>query len=166
MSVPPVIETLPPAGAIPVAPRGLSPGRRAWQRFRSNRLGYVSLVIFVVLFGLSLIAEVLSNDNPLLVRYEGRWYVPVVQALPETVLAATFRRRPIFLIPIYAKISPSRAISRSIRRIIITTRRSIISPKIRIPRGRTPKICSAPTTRAATCWRASYTGFASRSCSR
>ena len=102
MSVPPVITTLPPAGAMPepaVAPRGLSPGRRAWQRFRSNRLGYVSLVIFVVLFGLSLIAEVLSNDNPLLVRYEGRWYVPVVQALPETVFGGDFPTPTDFLDP-------------------------------------------------------------------
>ena len=46
-------------------PRHESPARRAWRRFRTNRLGYTSLVIFLVLFGLSLLAEVLSNDRPL-----------------------------------------------------------------------------------------------------
>ena len=44
-----------------------SPGRRAWRRFRSNRLGYVSLVLFAILFGMSLAAELLSNDRPLAV---------------------------------------------------------------------------------------------------
>jgi microcin C transport system permease protein len=67
-----------------------SPGRRAWRRFRANRLGYVSLVVFTILFGLSLLAEVLSNDRPLFARYEGRWYFPVVQTLPETTFGGDF----------------------------------------------------------------------------
>ena len=80
-------------GAEPVPPKGASqqsPARRAWRRFRSNRLGYVSLVLFLVLFGLSLIAEVLSNDKPLAVRYEGRWYFPIVQTIPETTFGGDF----------------------------------------------------------------------------
>ena len=48
-----------------------SPGRRAWLRFKRNRLGYWSLLIFACLVGLSLMAELISNDRPLLVRYEG-----------------------------------------------------------------------------------------------
>jgi microcin C transport system permease protein len=67
-----------------------SPARRAWQRFRANRLGYTSLVIFAVLFCVSLIAEVLSNDRPLVARYEGRWYFPVLQTLPETTFGGDF----------------------------------------------------------------------------
>ena len=67
-----------------------SPARRAWRRFRTNRLGYTSLVLFSVLFGLSLLAEVLSNDRPLVVRYEGEWYFPVVQTLPETTFGGDF----------------------------------------------------------------------------
>ena len=55
-----------------------------------NRLGYVSLALFLVLFGLSLMAEVLSNDKPLIVRYEGQWYVPLVQTLPETTFGGDF----------------------------------------------------------------------------
>jgi len=58
-----------------------SPARRAWRRFRANRLGYWSLVMMGVLFGLSLLAEVLSNDKPLLAKYEGRWYFPVLETL-------------------------------------------------------------------------------------
>jgi len=67
-----------------------SPAARAWRRFRSNRLGYVSLVIFTVLFGLSLLAEVLSNDKPLVARYDGHWYFPVMQTLPETTFGGDF----------------------------------------------------------------------------
>ena len=55
-----------------------SPARRAWRRFRSNRLGHVSLLVFAVLFGVSLIAELLSNDKPLVARYNGHWYFPVI----------------------------------------------------------------------------------------
>lgn len=66
------------------------PWRRAWRRFRSNRLGYRSLQIFLALFVLSLCAELLSNDKPLLVRYQGHWYFPVVQTLPEVVFGGDF----------------------------------------------------------------------------
>ncbi len=85
-----ITVTLPPSSAAPAPPRGQSPGRRAWRRFRSNRLGYVSLVVFLVLFGLSLVAEVISNDKPLLVRYKGEWYLPIVQTLPETTFDGDF----------------------------------------------------------------------------
>ena len=57
--------------AAPAAPKSLSPSRRAWLRFKRNRLGYWSLVIFVVLVAVSLCAELVSNDRPLVVRYEG-----------------------------------------------------------------------------------------------
>jgi len=74
----------------PSATLHASPSRRAWRRFRSNRLGYTSLLIFVVLFGISLIAEVLSNDRPLVARYNGEWYFPVIQTLPETTFGGDF----------------------------------------------------------------------------
>ncbi len=80
-------ETAARARAIP---RPASPGRRAWQRFRSNRLGYLSLIVFAALFGLSLCAELLSNDKPLVARYNGQWYFPVVQTLPETTFGGDF----------------------------------------------------------------------------
>ena len=87
--------------SLPVAtPLHASPGKRAWRRFRANRLGYTSLVIFAVLFGLSLLAEVLSNDKPLVVRYEGKWYFPVIETLPETTFGGDFATPADYLDPL------------------------------------------------------------------
>jgi microcin C transport system permease protein len=77
-----------------------SPARRAWRRFRSNRLGYLSMMLFAVLFGISLLAEVLSNDKPLLVRYNGHWYFPLVQTLPETTFGGDFPTPTDYLDPL------------------------------------------------------------------
>ena len=67
-----------------------SPSRRAWQRFRQHRLGYWSLIVFSAMVLLSLCAELVSNDKPLIARYEGRWYVPIVENVPETVFGGDF----------------------------------------------------------------------------
>ncbi|MBA4204868.1 MAG: glutathione ABC transporter permease GsiD [Polymorphum sp.] len=84
------------------APRGrfsLSPiNRRRLANFRANRRGYWSLWIFLVLFGLSLIAEVLVNDKPVLVSYKGELLAPVLVDYPEEkfggFLAVTDYRDP------------------------------------------------------------------------
>jgi len=68
----------------------LSPGARAWRRFRTNRRGYYSLWVFVILFVLSLAAEVLSNHRPIMVQYQGQWYFPIVKAYPETAFGGDF----------------------------------------------------------------------------
>lgn len=57
--------------------------QRRWQNFKKNRRGYWSLWIFAVLFGLSLFAELLANDRPLLVSYKGEMLFPVVVDYPE-----------------------------------------------------------------------------------
>ena len=77
----------------------LSPSRRAWLRFKRNRLGYVSLIAFCVLVVASLFAEVLSNDRPLLVRYEGQFYTPLVHDYPETVFGGDFETPTDYLDP-------------------------------------------------------------------
>ena len=82
-----------------MAAASMSPGRRAWQRFKRNRLGYWSLVIFCVLVVASLFAEVLSNDRPLVVRYEGKTYFPMVQDLPETTFGGDFEADTDYLDP-------------------------------------------------------------------
>ena len=79
-----------PAAQAPSTPVSQSPSRRAWLRFRRNRLGYWSLVAFCTLVVLSLLAEVLSNDKPLLVRYQGTSYFPMVQDYPETTFGGDF----------------------------------------------------------------------------
>lgn len=67
-----------------------SPAQRAWYRFRSNKRGYYSLWIFGVLFILSLFAEVLSNDKPLIVQFNGSYYFPVVKPYAETTFGGDF----------------------------------------------------------------------------
>ena len=64
--------------------------RRRLRNFRANRRGYWSLWLFLVLFVLSLGAEVIANDRPLLVRYDGRFYGPVLTAYPETAFGGVF----------------------------------------------------------------------------
>lgn len=76
-----------------------SPARRAWQRFRRNRLGYWSLVAFVTLVALSLMAEVLSNDKPLIARYEGALYFPLLKSYPETTFGGDFVTETDYLDP-------------------------------------------------------------------
>ncbi|MFM7343203.1 MAG: ABC transporter permease subunit, partial [Betaproteobacteria bacterium] len=68
----------------------VSPARRAWLRFRRNRLGFWSLLLFSLLVLLSLAAELVSNDKPLLVRYEGQFYAPIFKTYPEKVFGGDF----------------------------------------------------------------------------
>ncbi|MBI3515187.1 MAG: ABC transporter permease, partial [Proteobacteria bacterium] len=64
--------------------------RRRLRNFRANQRGFWSLWIFLVLFGLSLFAELIANDKPLLVRYEGRFYAPVLVTYSETTFGGEF----------------------------------------------------------------------------
>ncbi len=68
----------------------ITPTQRRWQRFKANRRGYYSLWIFTVLFVLSLFAEVISNDKPLVVYYEGHYYFPLLKSYPETTFGGDF----------------------------------------------------------------------------
>ena len=77
----------------------LSPSKRAWRRFKRNRLGYWSLVLFCLLVVGSLFAEVLSNDRPLVVRYEGTTYFPMVKDYAETVFGGDFDTTTDYLDP-------------------------------------------------------------------
>ena len=80
-----------------------SPTRRAWQRFRRNRAGYWSLVLFCVLVSVCLLAELVSNDKPLLVRYQGHIYVPMFKDYPETVFGGDFATPTDYLDPFIRK---------------------------------------------------------------
>ncbi len=65
-------------------------GRRRWASFRSNRRAWWSLWIFAALFVSALGAELLANDKPLLVRFDGAFYVPVAVVYPETAFGGFF----------------------------------------------------------------------------
>ena len=66
------------------------PTRRRLAAFRAHRRGLWSLRIFLVLFGLSLFAEFIANDRPLLIRFEGHWYFPVVRNYSEDAFGVEF----------------------------------------------------------------------------
>ena len=59
--------------------------RRRLMNFRSNRRGFWSLWIFLGLFTITLFAEFVANDKPLLVRYDSKFYFPIFYEYPETV---------------------------------------------------------------------------------
>ena len=70
----------------------LSPlNQRRWRNFKANRRALWSLWIFGILFGLSLFAELLANDKPLLVRHNGAFYTPFMTFYPETAFGGDFR---------------------------------------------------------------------------
>lgn len=64
--------------------------RRRWNIFCASRRGIWSLWIFLALFFLTLGAEFVANDRPLLVHYNGDWYVPVLADYPETAFGGEF----------------------------------------------------------------------------
>ncbi|HEY9033174.1 MAG TPA: ABC transporter permease [Pseudomonadales bacterium] len=71
----------------------MKPGPLFTQRintFRANRRAWYSLILFLILFITSLFAEWIANDKPLLIRYEGSWYMPVIVDYPETTFGGDF----------------------------------------------------------------------------
>lgn len=69
----------------------LSPlNRRRLENFKKNRRGVWSFWIFLALFLLTLFAEVIANDKPLLVSYNGSWHVPAAKFYPETAFGGEF----------------------------------------------------------------------------
>ncbi|RLM27249.1 microcin ABC transporter permease [Brenneria alni] len=61
-----------------------------WARFKSNRRGYWSLWIFMVLFIITLCSELIANDKPLLVKYDGQLYAPLFVDYSETTFGGQF----------------------------------------------------------------------------
>jgi microcin C transport system permease protein len=89
----PLQPTTLPAGAAPASVKAvaLSPNRRAWLRFKRNRLGYVSLWVFVAMLVVATFAELVSNDRPFVARIDGRWFFPMFNNPPEVAIGGDFR---------------------------------------------------------------------------
>jgi len=88
-----VAGTIPAEEARPVSVPGRVFGplaRRRWAVFKANRRGYWSLWIFLALYVLSLGAELIANDKPILMQYRGEIYAPVFAAYPETAFGGDF----------------------------------------------------------------------------
>jgi microcin C transport system permease protein len=96
----PEIETGVPelAGLEPKAKKSwLSPlNQRRWTNFCANRRAFWSLWIFAFIFGLTLAAELIANDKPLLVSYRGELHVPITTFYPETAFGGDFRTEAVY----------------------------------------------------------------------
>ena len=74
--------------------------RRRWETFKANRRGYWSLWIFLVLFAISMCAEFIANDKPILVDYEGQLLLArSSRPIRRRSSAASSRRKPTIAIP-------------------------------------------------------------------
>ena len=82
--------------AIPTRPRKLLGMRvtpltvRRWRNFKANRRGYWSLWIFSILFLITLFAELVANDAPLMIKYEGKYLFPIFTTYTETYFGGDF----------------------------------------------------------------------------
>ena len=65
-----------------------------WQarihRFRRNRLGFFSLIMFSLIFLACMGANLIANDKPMLINYQNHWYFPIVKSYPETTFGGVF----------------------------------------------------------------------------
>ena len=64
--------------------------QQQWDTFKRTKRGYWSFIIFSVLFILSLGAEFIANDKPLIVKYEESYYFPVFKNYAETTFGGDF----------------------------------------------------------------------------
>ena len=77
----------------------VSLNQQRWRRFRQHRLGYASLLIFTSLFVLSLFAEVISNDRPVVAYYQDSVYFPLLRDYPESTFGGDFQTPADYLDP-------------------------------------------------------------------
>ncbi|MEL6585396.1 MAG: ABC transporter permease [Pseudomonadota bacterium] len=75
----------------------LSPlNQRRWRNFKRNGRAYWSMWIFAVLFVLSLFAEFIANDKPILVSYRGDLHMPIFNFYPETAFGGDFQTEAVY----------------------------------------------------------------------
>ncbi len=74
--------------------------RRRLRNFRANKRAYWSLWIFMTLFVISLFAEVIANDRPVLLRYQGDFYAPIFTDYPETTFGGEFETATVYTDPV------------------------------------------------------------------
>ncbi len=98
---PAIPHPAPGAAAAPKRAQSyLSPlNQRRWRNFRRNSRAYWSLIVFCILFGLSLMAEFIANDKPILVSYRGELRMPIFSFYAETDFGGDFRTEAIYTDP-------------------------------------------------------------------
>ena len=70
--------------------------RRRWRNFRANGRAFWSLWLFLLIYGLTLLAPLLANDRPLMVTYQGERYYPIFNFYPETAFGGDFRTEAVY----------------------------------------------------------------------
>jgi len=77
--------------------------RRRVDNFKANRRGFWSLWVFLTLFVVSMFAEFIANDQPILVKYDGAYYMPIFKFYPETAFGGQFPTEADFRDPYLAQ---------------------------------------------------------------
>lgn len=72
---------------------------RRLKTFKANKRAFYSLCLFTLLFIGSLFAEVIANNNPLIVSYKGSWFFPIAKIYPETAFGGDFETEADYLDP-------------------------------------------------------------------
>ena len=96
VTAPTPIETTaksPLGDAVPITRKPFAPSplnRRRWENFKANRRGYWSFWIFMILFVVSLFAELIANDRPFMIKYDGHLYWPAFVTYSETTFGGDF----------------------------------------------------------------------------
>jgi microcin C transport system permease protein len=83
----------------------LSPiAQRRVSQFRNNRRAHWSLWIFITLFLFSTVAELIANDKPIIVQYNGSFYFPVVKSYSEKSFGGEFETQADYRDPVVKKL--------------------------------------------------------------
>jgi microcin C transport system permease protein len=92
-----VDDTIPLAPAPKKGLFTLSPlNKRRWRNFRRNGRAFWSLIIFSIIFSVTLCAEFIANDKPILVKYQGEYFFPIQNFYPETAFGGDFPTEAVY----------------------------------------------------------------------
>ena len=64
--------------------------RKKFHIFKKNRRAYISLLLFLLIFVVSLFSELISNDKPLIIKYNNDYYFPIFNEYPDTLWGGDF----------------------------------------------------------------------------
>ena len=78
--------------------------QRRFNNFKSNKRGWYSFWIFLFLFLISIFADFIANDKPLLVRYDNAFYLPIINEYPETIFGGDFETEADYSDPFVKKL--------------------------------------------------------------
>ena len=125
--------------------------RRRFYNFRANRRGYISFWIFLALLLVTLFAEFIANDKPIVLRYDGDLHFPIFFAYAETEFGGDFETEADYRDPFVAELIEEKGwmVCRSSP---TATGPSTTTCRCRPRHHLRGTTGSAPTTRGGTCW--------------